>query len=29
MIKMIWEGSGRQEVKEKVKVSLYTPRRQL
>jgi len=29
MVKMIWEEFGRQEVKEKVKVSFYTPRRQL
>jgi hypothetical protein len=30
MVKIIWEGFGRQEVEEeKVKVFLYTPRRQL
>jgi len=29
MVKMMWEGFGSQEVKEKVKFSLYTPRMQL
>jgi hypothetical protein len=29
VVKIILEGFGKQEVKEKVKVSLYTPRRQL